>query len=409
MKRISALTISLAAALLMCLAMTGAAFAADGIESGVAADIEATAEMANVEAALADQMAPVAPAKDAAQVKTSIKTVTAVSMNSTAKANPVYTPTATKMETYEYTIKMPAAGTLALSYTALNGDGYARLTNASTTGSTKFTESGYSFRTSFYYLSAGSHKMEFSVYSPSSGSNQGVFFVQYAPSSSFVVPNTGKVYYHGAPGNSNKFTYFKVKAPGKGYFTLTLGDGTGSDYPLGINMKMKGFKDFDYLSESSKDIGNIRWIGAKKGTYTVTVKTSNSIYGVKSKFKKVKESKYGAKKKKAAKIKKKKTVKGVIITNSKKAHWYKFKNPKKQKVKLVFKSSTTGGGKYSGLKVTVYGKGSSFFKTISAGKGKTVIQPYTLGAGSKLKKGTYYIKVESYEKAGTGYYTLTWK
>ena len=98
----------------------------------------------------------------------------------------------------------------------------------------------------------------------------------------------------------------------------------------------------------------------------------------------------------------------MIITNAKKAHWYKIKNPKKQKVKLVFKTKLTGGGNYGGIKVTFYNKNSSFYKIISAGTGKATIQPYTIGSGEKLKKGTYWVKVESY-KNGTGFFKMTWK
>ena len=406
MKKILALTISLAAALLLCMTMTSAVFAADALEAGGPVEIQAEESMASVEAALAEQQGKV-DLKYANSLKEIISVVTPVSMNSSTKADPVYTPQTANYQTYSYTINMPKTGTFAVSYTGLNGDVYVSMEGASSIGSSSMTKQGYTFKVYYYYLTAGSYTLDVSVYKPSSGNNQGVFYAQYAPVVTATVGNTNKVYYHGAPGTNNKLTYFKVKAPAKGFFTLTVGDATNSGYGSAY-IKTKGFKDFEYLSDTSTSIGNVRWIGAKKGTYTFSVKTYSPIYGVKSKFTKVKESKYGAKKKKAVKIKKKKTVKGVIITNAKKAHWYKLKNPKKQKVKLVFKTNLTGGGNYGGIKVTFYNKNSSFYKIISAGTGKATIQPYTIGSGEKLKKGTYWVKVESY-KNGTGFFKMTWK
>ena len=403
MKKIFALTISLAAALLMCMAMTGAAFAADQLDAGSSAVIQATSSMADVEAALEEQQAPI-DLENAKSIKDIISVVTPVNLNSATKAEPVYTPTTSSYQTFQYTIKMPKAGTLALSYTGLNGDAYVSIDGASSIGSTSFTKDGYTFKKYYYYLGATSYTLNVDVYRPSSGLNQGAFYAQYAPSATTTVANTNKIYYHGAPGNTNKLTYFKVKAPAKGFFTLAVGDASGSGYGSAY-IKTSGFKDFDYLSDTSETIGNIRFIGAKKGTYTFTVKTYDPIYGVKAKFTKVKESKYGKSKKKAVKIKKKKAVKGLMITNAKKVHWYKFKNPKKQKVKIVFKYKMAGDG----LKVTFYSKSSSFYEHISGGAGKGTITPYTIGSGSKLNKGTYWIKVESYNKTGTGFYKMIWK
>ena len=48
------------------------------------------------------------------------------------------------------------------------------------------------------------------------------------------------------------------------------------------------------------------------------------------------------------KLKKKVYKKGLIVTNDKKSHYYKFYNPKLQKVKVVINTSINGGGNNGG-------------------------------------------------------------
>ena len=133
------------------------------------------------------------------------------------------------------------------------------------------------------------------------------------------------------------------------------------------------------------------------------------MYGVKVKFNKVSQGKYGTKKSKAATLKSKKIRKGLIITNAKKAHWYKFKNPKTKVVRIYVKGKLTSGGSYGGIKVTLYDSRGVVGSTILTPSSPSVtIKPYTYGKGSKLIKGTYRIKVESYKK-GSGYFTVKWK
>ena len=60
----------------------------------------------------------------------------------------------------------------------------------------------------------------------------------------------------------------------------------------GVYYKTAGFSDYEYLSQSDAR----RYIGVKKGLYTISVKSYTPVYGVKVKFNKVKESKYGTKK-----------------------------------------------------------------------------------------------------------------
>ena len=151
-----------------------------------------------------------------------------------------------------------------------------------------------------------------------------------------------------------------------------------------------------------------RYIGVKKGTYTIQVKSYSPIIGVTYKFVKKSQSSYGTKKAKAKTLKKKKTYKGLIITNSKKSHWYKFKNPKLQKVSIVIDHKLSGGGN-GGIKVTVINKsGSKFVDYIYPNQAKYETSIYTVGKNNKLAKGTYWIKIQSYN-GGNGYFTVKWK
>ncbi len=97
----------------------------------------------------------------------------------------------------------------------------------------------------------------------------------------------------------------------------------------------------------------------------------------------------------------------MIITNSKKAHWYKLRNQKTQKVTITINDKLSGGG-IGGLKVSFYN--SRFLissRTIYPETGSYKLQPYTFGKGKKLEKGTYWIKIES-GYGGNGYFTVKW-
>ena len=143
--------------------------------------------------------------------------------------------------------------------------------------------------------------------------------------------------------------------------------------------------------------------------YTFAVKTYSPIYNIRVNFVKVAENKFGAKKKKAVSLKAKKAYKGLIITDAKKAHWYKFKNKKVHKVKITVTSNLCNGSSLGGLRVTAYGKkGKIGSKIIYADAASSSFTLYTVGKGSKLAKGTYYLKVESYN-GGNGYFTVKWK
>ncbi|MBQ9016398.1 MAG: hypothetical protein IJ109_09840 [Firmicutes bacterium] len=100
-----------------------------------------------------------------------------------------------------------------------------------------------------------------------------------------------------------------------------------------------------------------------------------------------------------------------MFTGAQKTHWYKIKNTKKKKVSLIIETSLSDTGKGGGIKLSFY-KGKKRFGTqyIFYDNNNVHKNSYYAAnaAGKKLKKGTYYIKVEPYNKA-TGYFKLKWK
>lgn len=298
-----------------------------------------------------------------------------------------------------YAVTMPEKGILAV--TAVSESGTPYVTVKDSNNATVYTSYSYSDDTTgacYFFYSCGKGKYSVTV---SVGAKTAIE-AQYAPNSAQTI-GLKKIVFRGNGGSSSAKTTFKVKVPSTGYLKVNLADTTGDpkhNWP--VYAKTNGYKDF----ESFNSTDNVKWIGVKKGTYTFTVKTYAPVYGVNVEFTKVKEAKYGTKKKKAAKLTKKKIYKGLIITNKKKAHWYKFKNPKTQKVNVVLKSKFANGNYSGGFRVTAYYGKASTWRIIKAGTGTTKIQLYN--KGKKLRKGTYYLKVESYN-GGTGYYTIQWK
>ena len=197
-------------------------------------------------------------------------------------------------------------------------------------------------------------------------------------------------------------------APAKGYLTITAAGVGYSGSVTSAYVKVNGFKDWEYLSPYSNN--STTCVGVKKGVYTIQFKGSDKLNAAVS-FTKVKETSNKTSKKKAAKIKKKKVNKGLIIVGKKKDHWYKIKNPKNQKMRLIIDATKMSeGNSYGGkLKVTVvFPNGKTNYGYVYPGS----IQKFKIWYGtfgtSKALKGTYYVKVQS-QKGANGYYTLKWK
>ena len=380
MKRIKAISITLALMLVFSL-LPATAFAADD-DASAKSGVEVTAETEQYNDFADDADGAVIKSLESAPIKAAASVITPVNLNSSADPEPIALSSQTAY------LNMPCAGTLMLMFpenaSTIKVDGnYPEYYN---------TKNGLSER--YWYLGAGSHTVV-----ATSSTN---ILALYAPATmNITATTTTKSYILGRPANSSTVSSFKVKAPGKGYIYLNMGDEISTN---GLYYKTSGFSDFEYLTQS--DAG--RYVGVKSGTYTISVRSYTPLYGVNVKYKKVTEGKYGTKKSKAKKITRKKTRKGLIIANAKKVHWYKFKNTKLKKVTITVKAKINNGGNYGGLKVTVYDKrGTIGTNYVRPGQTLTV-KPYTLGKGGKLVKGTYRIKVQSYQ-GGSGYFTVKWK
>lgn len=313
-------------------------------------------------------------------------TLTAIDFGKAKDGDPVYT---TASAGGSYTVNMPA-GTLVVAHTDSNY--YNIKVNGKSYDDYSYNNGAYF---NYYYISDGNPTLTF----PNSGTK---FEVYYAPKTAKLSASTSdKTYFIGRPHGSSAASKFTIKVPANGYLMLNMGDASGV---FGMEYKASGFKAFEYLTQDDAQ----RYIGVKKGTYTIQVKSTSSIVGVTYKLVKKSQSAYGTAKSKAKALKKKSTYKGLIITNSKKAHWYKFKNPKLQKVTVVVGHKLSGGSS-AGLKVTICNQsGSKITDYIYTNSPTYKTSLYTVGKNNKLVKGTYWIKVESYN-GGNGYFTVKWK
>ena len=407
-KRVLALLLSLVVMLSMCLAGTVSAFAASGGATKMA--VQPAAGTAEAEADAVSYIgAPLSGASANAQIP-EYTTVNAENLNTTSTGTVYNSPGAGSYKEFTYKINMPKAGTLILRYIGIN-------TSGAVSGSVYDTVSGsgvMSLRTStaddgtrireYAVSQAGTYTVKFSLSSPS-GTTSVYFVPLYVPYtvSAFKAPSSSfsKYRYVAGHGNTSTVSTFKITVPTKGKLKLDLEGEEG----YSVYMKTSGFGDYEYVSSSNVR----RTIGVKKGTYTFKVKSNAPVIAYRARFYKVSESKYGLKKSTAASMKKKVYKKGLIVANDKKSHYYKFYNPKLQKVSIVINTAINGGGNYGGIKVTLYDrKGTIGTKTIYPETATTTIKLYTLGKNNRLVKGTYKIKVQSY-KSGNGYFSVKWK
>ena len=304
---------------------------------------------------------------------------------------------------------MPKAGTLILKYIAVDSDG-----GVNDNFDVNVIGSGVSYKDGmtasdgtkirmYSATIAGDAFATFSINMPF-GATKIYFVALYAPYTVSTVKapsgSFSKYYYLGGPADNSSVSKFKVSVPANGYIVMDVGG--ENEYP--VSLKTSGFKSYENVTSD-----NIRRvIGVKKGTYTFSVISHTPVYHYRLRFYKVAKSNC-TQKNKAVTIKKNKTAKGVIVTDSKKAYWYKFKNPKLQKVKVYATTKLNGGGNYGGIKITAYNKkGKIGSQIITADTPSSCFDMYTVGKRLKLAKGTYWIKIESY-KGGNGYFTVKWK
>ena len=315
-------------------------------------------------------------------------------------------------------VKTTKGGTLAIPLSGVEVGKGVTVTLHSTSAATSGDKIGYS-----KYLSsskvedtlyakvkkAGTYYLKFETASYNAGMPQSVGFraILYPAGGTLT---KGKVFYGASPDNSG-VSYYKVTAPGNGYLTVSfperLTDYSSFNIKLMNSKKNSLFTNFEYLSSS---MAYKTTIGVAKGTYYIAVKNSDNAYGIKVSFTSVKESS-GSSKSKAKSISKGSTKKGIITAaqSATSGDWYKFKITKTQYVKFTFKVKANGGGSSGGLKAAFYQSGKTYPATSvnCYGDDGKEVQLYTIGKGTKLAPGTYYIKVQKYSH-GNGYYTLKW-
>ncbi len=286
----------------------------------------------------------------------------------------------------------------------------AAATSGDTIGYDEFLYSSTAKDTLYAKVSkAGTYYLKFETAAYSAGVPQSVdFSVLFYPNGGTVTK--GKTFYGASPEN-DQVSYYKVTVPGNGYLTVSfperLEDYASYSIKLTNSKKNSLFPSFEYISSSD---GYKTQIGVKKGTYYVAVKSYEDAYGIKISFTSVTENS-GTTKSKAKSITKGSTKKGIITVtqNDSSGDWYKFKITKTQYVKFNVTTLSSGGGGFGGLTFAIYQAGRSypFFTESLSGNNSVSIQPYTYGSGTKLKPGTYYIKVSKYSY-GNGYYKIKW-
>lgn len=219
-----------------------------------------------------------------------------------------------------------------------------------------------------------------------------------------------------------KTNYIKFKATKTGYVTITF-KGASSVYanPAGYvtfcNSKKKALGETQeaWSTNYSQSWGYTRSYGVKKGqTYYFAV-VSNGGVKITANVTAVTKSSANTKAK-AKTLAKGKTAKGVIIAGQNKADWYKIKMTSSQKLKLTYTAKSNGDNDQYGIKVTFYDTDGKMWTNNSWGyvtpqypsDGMTITMVNSSGTKFAIPAGTYYVKVERYNKNSSGYYTLKW-
>ena len=205
--------------------------------------------------------------------------------------------------------------------------------------------------------------------------------------------------------DNNTPIYYKVTVSKPGTITINV-DGEYSSYVTLCNSSKKAISD----ETNSSYVDGKYTYAASKGTYYVKVRSNSDYAYVKSTTKAITDTS-GSSKSKAAKLTVNGSKKnGLVVASDKtsKADWFKFSNPKNQKITVHFNGAITSGD----LKIEFFdSKGKSFGTTTFSrySNGDASFSPYVGSFGStsgKLPKGTYYIKVTKKTAEASASYSL---
>lgn len=211
----------------------------------------------------------------------------------------------------------------------------------------------------------------------------------------------------GPDASSSTVAYYKIIPSKTGIITFTVNKNY-SGYAVLCNSQKKviskGQTKGDWLWGSSSSFYKV-YYGVKKGkTYYIRMQgysydkddLNNYVGAVKWTNTKIKPAKAGSSKKKAKKIKRKKSIKGLLAAGEKKAKWYKFTTNKK-KVIVKFGSIKTNGG----IQYKAYSSKTKGPLFLTNSNGFTFTQWYK-------RKVTIWIKVYRNNQS-SGSYKLKWK
>ena len=184
----------------------------------------------------------------------------------------------------------------------------------------------------------------------------------------------------------------------------------GNQYGMYITLCNSKMQNVDcYSSGQYVTSSDGAYYGVKKGTYYIKV-TGYDTYTVAASLKNMAD-KGGASKKKATTIKHKKQITGVMAAGekAKKADWFKFNMTKSKKLYLTL--STAGNGYFA---FYIYGpsyKNGLYVASLKNSGGKYYSTNSLTRKASKIKAGTYYIKVvrSSSSASSSGAYTIKWQ
>ena len=224
--------------------------------------------------------------------------------------------------------------------------------------------------------------------------------------------------------------YIRFKAENNGYITIKMTDASKKYTPEGYltfcNSAKKALGQKREVWSTDSKYGKApyytRSFGVKKGkTYYIKIESSAGVK-VTATFKKVTKSKCNSKSS-AKTLKAKTTAKGIIIAGEKTVDWYKIKLTGNKKVMLTYTAKTNGDTDNSGIKISFCKADGSLYTAGSSTQAPSSdwVSPWTSSGWSKycrkylisgketgLAAGTYYVKVERYNKTSSGYYTLKW-
>lgn len=201
---------------------------------------------------------------------------------------------------------------------------------------------------------------------------------------------------------------FVYKATDTGYITISQKRLIETAAPMSVSFhNSKGKKITDIVSDH-EIATKIVFPVVKGKSYKISSKTlsvdGQQYYQLHLDFATFTE-KSGAKKAKAVPVDLEKTKKGMIYAedSTKKEDWYKFKNPKNQKLKLEYFGDVTSGS----INLTLYnskGKKMGIYYLMPTKGDSTTYKLHTPKKETVIPKGTYYIKVNKIREQTAGVY-----